>query len=171
MEKIKRRRTASLMILVTMIIFLFFGGYSFAKYTENVVINSKTQIAEPIFEIENGPAIDITETQTIGEYNFKIKNFNSSDKLNQVDLNYCINILSKTDNSIEMKLYENDNEISLNDNKSEYIKLSKDKKEERNYIIKIAYDKNSEVNAEDISDIAQSVQVEVHTEQIGGALK
>ena len=59
-------------------------------------------------------------------------------------------------------MYQGENKIDLKDNKTEYIQISKDAKEEREYKIKIKYDKN--VNTS-INDILEKIQVKVHTEQ------
>ena len=52
--------------------------------------------------------------------------------------------------------------IAVYGNKTEYIKISKDQKEEREYKIKITYDKNNTV---EVGDILEQIQVKVHTEQ------
>ena len=79
-----------------------------------------------------------------------------------VELKYYIEISPKLDNSINLELYQNEDEIKLTDNKTEYIKISKDQKEEREYKIKITYDKNNTV---EFGDILEQIQVKVHTEQ------
>ena len=150
--------TATLVIII--VILLMFCGYSMAKIIGEVIIRGQAQIAEPILVIENNPSIDITETN--GEYCFKVKNYNEENKLSETDLKYYIEILSNLDDSINIELYQNENKINLIDNKTEYIKISKDKKEERNYKIKITYDKNK---TNTINDIMEKIQVRVHTEQ------
>lgn len=152
--------TATLVIII--VILLMFCGYSMAKIIGEVIIRGQAQIAEPILVIENNPSIDITETKKYGEYCFKVKNYNEENKLSETDLKYYIEILSNLDNSINIELYQNENRINLIDNKTEYIKISKDKKEERNYKIKITYDKNK---TNTINDIMEKIQVRVHTEQ------
>ena len=96
-------------------------------------------------------------------YTFKVKNYNEKNKITETDLQYYIEILSNTDNSINIELYQNENRINLNNNKTEYIQISKDKKEEREYKIKITYDKNK---SNTINDIMEKIQVKVHTEQV-----
>ena len=79
---------------------------------------------------------------------------------------FCVSIifvLPKTNCAFtEPARTQNENKINLIDNKTEYIKISKDKKEERNYKIKITYDKNK---TNTINDIMEKIQVRVHTEQ------
>ena len=153
----------TIIFIVFIIFLLLFCGYSMAKSIEEFIIKSKAEIAEPILIVESNPSIDVTALNKSGIYTFKIKNFNEQDKLTQVDLKYYIEILSNTDNSINIELFQNENKISLNNNKSEYIKISKDKKEEREYTVKITYDKDK---SNTINDIMEKIQVKVHTEQV-----
>lgn len=159
-SKNNRLITATLIIII--VILLMFCGYSMAKVIGEVIINGQAQIAEPILVIENNPSVDITETEKYGEYCFKIKNYNEQNKLSETDLKYYIEILSNLDDSIKMELYQDENKINLVDNKTEYITISKDKKDERDYKIKITYDKNK---TNTINDIMEKIQVRVHTEQ------
>ena len=160
-EKIKptsRFLTAGLIIFI--IILLMFCGYSMAKAIEEVVIKGNAQVAEPILVVENNPAIDITETQNSGEYTFKIKNYNEQDKITETDLKYYIEIISDADDSVKIELYQQENQIKLNNNKTEFIKISKNQKEEIEYKIKITYN-----NTNSFKDIIGKIQVKVHTEQ------
>ena len=136
-------------------------GYSMAKCIDEYIIKGRMKIAEPILEIENNPIINITESQKYGEYIFKIRNYNNKEKITETDLKYYIEISPKLDSSIDLELYQNEDEIKLTDNKTEYIKISKDQKEEREYKIKITYDKN---NTAEVGDILEQIQVKVHTE-------
>ena len=159
----KNSKFLTLILIVFIIILLFLCGYSMARVIEKVILKSETAIAEPILLIENDPSLDITELNNYGEYNFKIKNYNDKNKVTEADLRYYIEILSNVDNSVNIELYQNENKIDLKNNKTEYIKISKDKKEERQYKIKVRYDKNKSNTSGDIMD---KIQVKVHTEQI-----
>ena len=158
----KTNRFITAGIIVFIIMLLMFCGYSMAKMLEEVVIKGKAQIAEPILIVENNPAVDITETQNYGEYVFKVKNYNEQNKLSETDLKYYIEILSNADESVDIELYQDDNKIELNDNKTEYMKISKNQKEEVEYKIKVKYDKNK---SDTFEDIMGKIQVRVHTEQ------
>lgn len=163
---IKYMKMMVLIGLTFMIMVLFFSGYSFAKYVEQRIIQSNTQIAEPILEIENNDEniINISENESTGEYQFKIKNFkfeNQIKKVTDVDMKYYIEIQSQGDDVLKMKLFENDKEIPLINNKSGYINICKNTPEERIYKIKVFYDKEEESKKE----INQTVQIKVHSEQ------
>ena len=148
--------------ILSIIVIIMLCGYSMAKCIDEYIIKGRMKIAEPILEIENNPIIDITESQNYGEYIFKVRNYNNKDKVTETDLKYYIEISPKLDNSIELELYQDENKIELSDNKTEYMKISKDQKEEREYKIKISYDKNNKIAVE---DILEKIQVKVHTEQ------
>lgn len=148
--------------ILSIIVIIMLCGYSMAKCIDEYIIKGRMKIAEPILEIENNPIINITESQKYGEYIFKIRNYNNKEKITETDLKYYIEISPKLDSSIDLELYQNEDEIKLNDNKTEYIKISKDQKEEREYKIKITYDKN---NTAEVGDILEQIQVKVHTEQ------
>ena len=151
--------TATLVIII--VILLMFCGYSMAKIIGEVIIRGQAQIAEPILVIENNPSIDITETKKYGEYCFKVKNYNNQ-KQTEIDLKYYIQVISDLDKSIELKLYENGKQIKFENNKTDYIKISKDSKKENEYKLEITYNKDKSVS---VNDIVQQIQVKVHTEQ------
>ena len=148
--------------ILSIIVIIMLCGYSMAKCIDEYIIKGRMKIAEPILEIENNPIIDITESQNYGEYIFKVRNYNNKDKVTETDLKYYIEISPRLDNSIELELYQDENKIELSDNKTEYIKISKNQKEEIEYKIKISYDKNNKIAVE---DILEKIQVKVHTEQ------
>ena len=148
--------------ILSIIVIIMLCGYSMAKCIDEYIIKGRMKIAEPILEIENNPIINITESQKYGEYIFKIRNYNNKEKITEMDLKYYIEISPKLDSSIDLELYQNEDEIKLTDNKTEYIKISKDQKEEREYKIKILYDKSNKIAVE---DILEKIQVKVHTEQ------
>ena len=123
--------------------------------------NIQNYIAEPILVIENNPQLDITASQNTGTYIFKVKNYNNQ-KQTEIDLKYYIQVISDLDKSIELKLYENGKQIKFENNKTDYIKISKDSKKENEYKLEITYNKDKSVS---VNDIIQQIQVKVHTEQ------
>lgn len=142
---------------------MLFVGYTFAKSIESVMIKATSQIAEPILVIENDPSLDITAIENEATYNFTIKNYNENEKITDIKLKYYIELSSNVDESIDIKLYEHENEIQLNENITEYIEVSNKEKEEKQYQIKVKYD---ESKSESISEIMEKIQVRVHAEQV-----
>ena len=146
-----------------MIIVLFFSGGSIGKAINNTQINVKGEVAEPIVVVENNPKINLTATEKEGTYKFFVKNYNDSEKITQVDMKYSIEILSKLDDAISVKILKNNTEIQMNNNKSEEFLLSKDNKQKDEYKVEIKYDKEKSTS---IEEIIQDLQIKVHSEQV-----
>ncbi len=170
MRKIKnplkiKKREATLILISIMIIILFFSGYSMGKAYSNTSIYTNAKIAEPILVVENNPPIEVNGKKQKEYYNFKVKNYNENGEITQVDLNYYIEILTKTEEAISFKLYKDEQEIPLNNNKTDTIKMEKGGVQEHNYRLEINYDKSKNTS---INDIIQDVQIKVHSEQMKG---
>lgn len=170
MKKIKnpiknKKREISLIVISIMILILFFSGYSMGKAYSNTDIQANAQIAEPILVVENNPPIEVNGKKQKEYYNFKVKNYKENGEVTQIDLNYNIEILTKTEESILFKLYRDDEEIPLINNKTDNIKMEKSTAQEHNYRLEIQYDKTKNTS---IDDIIQDVQVKVHSEQVKG---
>ena len=160
-KKERKLKIITILLLIFFVILLLLSGYTFAKSIEGTNINANASIAEPILVIENNPQIDITASQNTGTYIFKVKNYNNQ-KQTEVDLKYYIEVISELDNSIELKLYENGKQIDFKNNKTDYIKISKENKKENEYKLEITYNKDKSVS---VNDIIQQIQIKVHTEQ------
>ena len=101
LKKDKNTRILTLITVTIIVLILFFTGYSLGKGFTNTKINTKTQIAKPILVVENNPSIDITALKNTGNYDFKIKNYNEKEEINQIMLKYYIEIISKYNETIE----------------------------------------------------------------------
>lgn len=166
-EKQQNNYTKKQQIIIVVILFIigitFFGGISMGKAIHSANIENNTKIARPILEVEKDSEILITKDNKQGEYHFIVKNYNQAEEISQVDLRYYIEILSKDlNNSIEYQLYKGEEEIALNNLKTEEMNLSKNKKEEQAYTLKIKYNENQN----SIEDIMQNIQIKVHSEQL-----
>ena len=156
-----RKREVVLLLIIMMVITLFISGYSMGKGVSETKVNANTKIAKPILEVENNPEITITATSQKSTYDFKVKNYNTKDEITQIDLLYTVEILTKTDESITFKLYKNEKEVPLENNKSQEMLLTKNEKKEDNYRLEILY---NEQKAK-ARDVFQDIQIKVHTEQ------
>lgn len=150
------------LLFIILIIFLF-SRNSFGKQMYNTKINTNSEIAKPILIVENNPAIDITNKNNKGYYDFKIKNYNELDEINEIELRYNIEILNEENKAITFKLYKGEEELLLEKNKTKDMIIKKNEKQEENYKLEITYDKNL-VNS--LEDIIQNVQIKVHSEQL-----
>lgn len=124
-------------------------------------LTQKLGIAKPVLEVENNPEITITASNEKNTYDFKVKNYNSNEEITQIDLLYTIEILTKTDERISFRLYKNDKEIPLENNKTQEMLLTKNEKKEDNYKLEILYNKEKNIQ----KDIFQDIQIKVHSEQ------
>ena len=159
----KKSKLFSILLIIIIVFMLLISGYSLAKTIEEKTLKVSAQIAEPILVIENNPKIEITESKNEGVYVFKVKNYDVNNKITQTDLKYYIEIISNLDSSINIEMYENEKKINLEKNKTEYIEMSKNSKEEKEYKMKITYIKD---NSKSMADILENLQVKIHTEQI-----
>ena len=150
-----------LFILIILIILLFISSFSLGKQLTDVSIDTNAQIAKPILVVENNPAIDNKNNK--GSYDFKVKNYNEVNEINQVPLKYSIEILTKTDESISFKLYKNNQEVALINNKTDEMLIKPNEKQEENYKLEIVYDSGKSVTNK---NILEQVQIKVHSEQV-----
>lgn len=167
MKKVKsplknKRREITLILVSVMVLALFFSGYSMGKEYSSTNIEASSKIAEPILVVENNPTIEMNGKKQKEYYDFKVKNYKENGEVTQIDLVYNIEILSKTEEAISFKLYKDNQEILLENNKTVDMKLEKEKVQEDCYKLEIVYDKNK---SRSTADIIQDVQIKVHSEQ------
>ncbi len=161
----KRNRKQQIILLCSIILIgiTFFSGISIGKAVYNTNIKNNTEIAKPILEVEKASEITITEENKTGEYHFIVKNFNDIEEVSQVDLQYYIEILDNNlDESVQYQLFKENEEIALQENRTQEMILQKDIKEEQKYTLKVEYD--ADKNA--IGDIINEIQIKVHSEQL-----
>ncbi len=133
------------------------------KEYSNTKIETNAKIAEPILIVENNPIIEINGKKEKEYYKFKVKNHKENGEITQIDLQYNIEIITQTEESISFKLYKEGEEIPLENNKTGNIKLTKEKIQEDEYQLEIIYDKTK---SKDNKDILQEIQIKVHSEQL-----
>lgn len=157
-----KRREITLILISSMVIALFFSGHSIAKGFNCISMEVNANIARPILIVEHIPAIEINGKKETEYYNFKIKNYNEKGEITPIDLTYYIEILSQTEEAISFKLYKENQEILLENNKTTNMELQRENKQEDNYQLEIIYDKTKNCS---INDIIQEVSIKIHAEQ------
>ena len=145
-------------MIVFIVIILFLAGCSIGKSITDIILVSETEVAKPILEVKSNPEIDITASNNIGEYEFRVLNYNEKE-LSEVNLKYFIEIKADVDESIQFYLYKNGQEIKLNNLCTDYMLLEKG---EEKYLLKVIYTKKGSQNME---DILQKIQIKIHSEQ------
>lgn len=161
-NKEKKKRNFFLLLLLILIILLgILVGISFAKYQSKLAGKTYASIAKPILEVEKEQSLLLTALAPKASYVFKVKNY-KEEELNQVDMEYYIEIISHANEAIQFKLYQGENEIPLMQNKTEKIKLTKEEKETHSYRLDITYDNTKGTLEKDIED---NVEVKIHSIQ------
>ena len=155
-----KRREITLIIIFSMVLIFFFSGFSIGKEFSRTNIEGKTEIAEPILKVESDETIEMKHLEDTGIYQFKVKNYDETGKVNQVDLEYYIEILSDIDQNISFKIYKENKELQINENKTEKFLIRKNQEQEDKYKIEITCDKTAA-----IEEIMQEIQIKVHSEQ------
>lgn len=142
-RKIKdRKKEVIRIIIIIMTMILLFSGVSLAKAFSKIKIETKAEIAEPILKIEGDSTINITRSEEEKSYNFKVKNYDETGKITQIDLEYYIKMISDIDEKIYFKIYKDEEELHIDNNRTEYFLLGKEKEQEDNYRIEILFDKS-----------------------------
>lgn len=117
-------------IILIFLIIILINISVIAKYYQEIIIEGKTKILKPIIEIEKDEKIQINNiTENLIEYKFSIKNYNEQE-VNKVNMFYRIEIINTfTNENILFELYDENlnKKIELIENKTEYIKLPKEK--------------------------------------------
>ena len=156
-KQIIKKRELVVIFIIIITLLLFFSGYSIGKVKQNTNIKANAQIAEPILIVENEPTIQVDGSNEKQYYNFE------DGKINQVDLEYNIEILTDKQDGISFNLYKDDVKIPLENNKTDNIIMKKEKLQQDNYKLEITYDKSKNTTNK---DILQDVQIKVHSEQM-----
>lgn len=153
------RKVIVIMILVIFIIIVLFSEISFSKYFSKTNLEIESEIAKPILEIEEDITLNINTVKEKETYNLKVKNYDETSKITEVDLEYYIEILPKENENIKFKIYKNDKELDMYENKTDKFWLSKENKQEDNYKIEILLNNISD------QEFMQNIEVKVYAEQ------
>lgn len=153
---------------IIVLILLFFTillgilvGISFSKYQSKLTGEVFANIAKPVLEVRKEQSLLLTALAPKASYVFEIRNY-KEEELNQVEMEYFIEIISNTDESINFELYRGEEKIFLNNNKTEKIKLTKDEKQIHSYRLEITYDKLKGTLEKDINE---NVEVKIYSIQ------
>lgn len=160
-DNVKNKNKIRTLVIVIILIGIFFSGYCLAKYEIEKDILSNSKIAVPVLEVEGTETAKISAINNIGYYDFTVKNYNEKN-ISDVVQNYYIEIISNTDEAIVFNLYDGENIVNLNNNKTDIMQIGAFSKIEHSYRLEVCYDKTKS-NSE--KDILEDVQLKVHSEQ------
>lgn len=160
-NKDKENKIVLLLLLIFIILLGMLVGISFSKYQSKLEGQAIANIAKPVIEVRKEQSLLLTALAPKASYTFEVRNF-KEEELNEVEMEYYIEIVSHTDEAINFKLFRGEEQISLNNNKTEKIKLTKEEKQTHSYCLEITYDKTK---GEIGKDINENVEVKIHSIQ------
>lgn len=145
--------------IIVFIIIVFFSKDSIGKYFSKTNIEVGADIVKPILNVEGELTLEIDTAKEKEIYNFKVKNYDKANNVTEVELEYYIEIFSKENNNIKLKIYKEDRELNVFENKTEKFLLNKEQKQEDDYKIEILF---SDISAQ---EIMQEIEIKVYSEQ------
>lgn len=151
-------KTQTILVIIFFILILF-STKSLGKYFSKINIEVNTDIAKPILKIEGDSELDINKIGEKNIYEFKVKNYDESNQITEINLEYYIEIMSETNENIDIKIYKDDKELNINESKTEKFILTKGEKKEDNYKIEILFKNNS------VQEIKQNIDIKVYAQQ------
>ena len=157
------------MASVIVLILLCFTSFCLGKYTQFVTIKVRTNIANPKFEVEFNEPVEVSAIENEKIYKFTVKNYETDETQNknvsEVDLEYMIQILSNTDNTVKYELYKDEELIDINEDLvSNYIMMDSEDINEHNYSLKITYEKSDTID--EMADIVEEAKIKIYCKQV-----
>lgn len=146
-------------IVVAFVLTIILSTISLGKYFNKTKINVNSGVAIPIIKLEGEQKLIINNNQGNKVYNLAVKNYDENEQITQVELEYYIEIISKKNDNINFKIYKEEKELNINNNKTEKFLLTKENKQRDNYKIEILLNKKIS------EDILQNVEIKVYSEQ------
>ena len=146
-------------IVVAFVLTIILSTISLGKYFNKTKINVNSGVAIPIIKLEGEQKLIINNNQENKVYNLAVKNYDENEQITQVELEYYIEIISKKNDDINFKIYKEEKELNINNNKTEKFLLTKENKQRDNYKIEILLNKKIS------EDILQNVEIKDYSEQ------
>lgn len=146
-------------IVVAFVLTIILSTISLGKYFNKTKINVNSGVAIPIIKLEGEQKLIINNNQENKVYNLAVKNYDENEQITQVELEYYIEIISKKNDDINFKIYKEEKELNINNNKTEKFLLTKESKQRDNYKIEILLNKKIS------EEILQNVEIKVYSEQ------
>lgn len=146
-------------IVVAFVLTIILSTISLGKYFNKTKINVNSGVAIPIIKLEGEQKLIINNNQENKVYNLAVKNYDENEQITQVELEYYIEIISKRNDDINFKIYKEEKELNINNNKTEKFLLTKENKQQDNYKIEILLNKKMSEN------ILQNIEIKVCSEQ------
>ena len=164
--KHQKGKTVIIILLFLVVLLGIVVGTSISKYQYSIYGKVMSQIAKPIIEIRKEESILVTASSPKASYTFEVRNYKEDEpnkvNINEVDMEYYIEIIGGKNDAIQFELYRGETEIQLTNNKTEKIQLIKGKKDTHLYRLDITYDKTK---ANSNTSINENVEIKIHSIQ------
>lgn len=158
-DKYKRKKLSmAIGIIITFGIF----SYSLACYMQQVKETSQVGILKPIMEVRGEQSILISGIEPINTYHFSVRNYNEQGLVNEAQMDYQIEIICPVEEGMQIQLWEGENQVLLENNKTTFITLENRQKEEKNYTLQVAYQKEQNLQKDDIEE---NIEIKIHSIQ------
>lgn len=151
-----------ILALLIILIFLFSYKNSFSSFFSKITGNSNTEVATPIFVMENSEKKILNDENTEIDYYFVIKNFDENNQRSETDLKYTIKITPILDKSISLTLFKDNEIIELNNQETGKIELKHNSNTIHSYRLHVKYDREK-TNA--TTDIREKIHIEASANQ------
>lgn len=153
-----------IIILALLILLIFLLSYknTFSSFFSKITGKSNTEVAEPIFLMENSEKKVLNDNNTEIDYYFTIKNFNADNKRSETDLTYTIEITPKVNSSIILTLYRDNQIITLKNQKTALIEMKQNSNTTHSYRLNVKYDREK-TNA--TTDIKENIFIKASASQ------
>lgn len=157
--RVKLKKEIIKIIVVAFVLTIILSTISLGKYFNKTKINVNSGVAIPIIKLEGEQKLIINNNQENKVYNLAVKNYDENEQITQIELEYYIEIISPKNDDINFKIYKEEKELNINNNKTEKFLLTKENKQRDNYKIEILLNKKIS------EDILQNVEIKVYSEQ------
>lgn len=168
------KKTLKILLFLALICIAFAISFSISKYSSNKNGALSFRVAKPIARVSMGNEIYISN---YGQrpLNFSIHNFDTSNRVSEVAMNYVIKMkVSQANAPLKYKLYRikadnSEEEISISVNNgvitsTSQLSMNAGTKETQNYKLEFIYDKTSNVNL--ASNISITIDVDAIQKRI-----
>lgn len=157
--RVKLKKEIIKIIVVAFVLTIILSTISLGKYFNKTKINVNSGVAIPIIKLEGEQKLIINNNQENKVYNLAVKNYDENEQITQIELEYYIEIISPKNDNINFKIYKEEKELNINNNKTEKFLLTKENKQQDNYKIEILLNKKMSEN------ILQNIEIKVCSEQ------
>ena len=167
-DNANKRKWSKFLIIIMLILIIFLGmliGASLSRFENIVIGKGLAKIAKPILEVRREESILVTASNPKGSYTFEVRNYKENENeidINEVDMEYYIEIVSQSNDAISFQLFEEGQEVKLVDNRTEKRQLIKGIKQSNSYCLKITYDQKKDAT---VRPINQNVEIKIHSIQ------